>query len=204
LTRGRLTLLVAAVALAGCSDSAKERDRPKESAERPIPVIGEGPRYRPPPGGSAVAAARPVRGLRCARVKRKAYGVHLEIFGNRRDLVIPAGIGFAPPRKRDGAYVTDGRCWYPVRTREPTGLIEIDEGIEVTLGDFFDLWGQALSKRRLLSFRVPPGEEVELFVNGKRHHGDPRSLPLNRHAAIVLEAGGFFPPTRSYVFPPGL
>jgi hypothetical protein len=91
-----------------------------------------------------------------------------------------------------------------VRTREPTGLIEVDEGVEVTLGHFFDLWDQPLSKRRLLSFRAQLGEEVEVFVNGKRRRGDPRSLPLSRHAAIVLEAGGFFPPTRSYVFPPGL
>ena len=118
--------------------------------------------------------------------------------------MIPAGIGVAPPRVRKGAYVRGGRCSYPVRTLEPTGLIEVVEGTRVTLGEFFDVWGQSLSTRRLLGFRARPGEQVDAFVNGVRWHGDPRAIPLNRHAAIVLEIGGYFPPTRRYVFPSDL
>jgi hypothetical protein len=87
---------------------------------------------------------------------------------------------------------------------EPTGLIEIDDGVSVSLGEFFELWDQPLSRKRVLSFRAAPGEEVAVYVNGKRRRGDPRSLPVTRHAAIVLEVGGFFPPTRRYVFPSGL
>jgi hypothetical protein len=45
---------------------------------------------------------------------------------------------------------------------------------------------------------------VDAFIDGVRWHGDPRAIPLNRHAAIVLEIGGYFPPTRRYVFPPYL
>ena len=33
---------------------------------------------------------------------------------------------------------------------------------------------------------------------------DPRTIPLSPHVAIVLELGGYFPPTRRYAFPPGL
>jgi len=194
-----------ALALGGCASSHEGSEQPPAAgaSQRPAPVFGQGPRYRPPPSGDLVSAGAPVGQLRCARVRRKRYGVHLEIFARRRDLVIPSGIGISPPRNRDGAYVTGGRCWFPVRTLEPTGLIEIDEGVQATLADFFDLWEQPLSPKRLLSFRAPRGKEVAVFVDGKRWRDDPRSLPLKRHAAIVLEVDGYFPPTRRYVFPPG-
>jgi hypothetical protein len=74
--------------------------------------------------------------------------------------------------------------------------------VKATLGQFFDLWGQEVAKRRLLSFRARKGQAVSAFVNGRRWPGDPRDVPLSRHSAIVLEIGGFFPPTRRYAFPP--
>jgi hypothetical protein len=45
---------------------------------------------------------------------------------------------------------------------------------------------------------------VSAFVNGKRWTRSPRLIPLKRHDAIVLEVGGYFPPTRRYSFPDGL
>jgi hypothetical protein len=142
--------------------------------------------------------------LRCTDRAVRRFGVHLEVFAKRLDVMIPAGIGVAPPRIRDGAYVRGGKCSYPLRTIEPTGLIEVAQGEALTVGDLFDVWGQPLSKRRLLSFRASPGRSVSAFVNGEPWRGDPRSIPLERHSAIVLEIGGYFPPTKVYLFPPGL
>jgi len=191
---------------AGCGhgDAGSDDPRPVAVAHRPVPVFGHGRRYHPPPSEGAVSAGRPVGRLRCGRASTKRYGAHLEIFAHRRDLVIPAGIGVAPPRIRDGAYVKGGRCSYPLRTLEPTGLIEIDENVHPTLADLFDLWGQPLSRNRLLSFRAAPGQQVSAFVDGRRWGRSPRLVPLVRHAAIVLEIGGYFPPTRRYFFPQGL
>jgi hypothetical protein len=213
------TVLALVLGVWADSDSARPRDTDAtrvdsagdgkkgdllESIHRPVPVIGRGPRYRPGPAGKLVAAGRPVGRLHCTRARRPRYGTHLEIFGRGKDLVIPAGIGIAPPRVRDGAYVRAGRCWYPMRTLEPTGLIEIDDGVTATLGEFFDLWGQPLSRTRLVGFRARSGKLVSAYVNGRRWKGDPRLIPLRRHAAIVLEVSGYFPPTREYAFPPGL
>ena len=50
------------------------------------------------------------------------FRVHLELFARGLVLLVPAGIGVAPPVERDGAYVLGGRCLYPLRTREPTGV----------------------------------------------------------------------------------
>jgi hypothetical protein len=145
-----------------------------------------------------------VGGLSCSRASTDRFGVHLEVFAKEIDMVIPAGIGVAPPRVRDGAYVRAGRCSYPAQTLEPTGLIEVDEGRSLTLGQFFDLWGQPLSRTRLVGFKAKPGEQVRAYVNGRRRRGDPRQTPLARHAAIALQVGGYFPPPPRYAFPPGL
>ena len=122
------------------------------------------------------------------------------MFARGRVVVVPAGIGIAPPHETDGAYVDDGRCHYPLRTREPTGLIEIAAGTAATVGDLFDLWGQALGPRRLAGF----SGTVLAHVAGREWRGDPRAIPLARHAQIVLQVGPRIPPHPSYRFPSGL
>jgi hypothetical protein len=95
--------------------------------------------------------------------------------------------------------VTSARCLYPLRTREPTGVIEVAASRPVTLGDVFRVWGQPLGPRRLAGFRST--RPVLVFVNGKRVLGDPRAIPLRRHDEIVLEIGGYVVPHSSYLFP---
>jgi hypothetical protein len=200
-------VLVAGLLALGCGngDSAAAPGAGDTTFDRPVPHIGRGPGFELGPAGRVAARARPVAGLRCAPGRHgDHFGAHLEVFANGLDVVIPAGIGIAPPRSRDGAYVTGGRCEYPLRTYEPTGLIEIDDGVHATLGQFFELWGQPLDRERLLGFRAPRGGQVSAFVNGRRFTGDPRTITLERHAAIVLEVRGYYPPTREYVFPHGL
>jgi hypothetical protein len=172
---------------------------PAASGARPIPTpIGLGLRFHPPPG------ARPVHDLECRAETGDRYGVHLELFAKHLVVLVPAGIGVAPPRRRRGAYVVGGRCSYPARTVEPTGLIEIAASARLSLGQFFDLWGQPLSATSMAGFRCPPGKRVLAFVGGRAWHGDPRAIPLRRHAEIVLEVGGFISPHVSYRFPKGL
>jgi hypothetical protein len=166
----------------------------------PVPTpIGVTREYRLPPVAPAVRKARPVGGLTCARASRVRSRAHLELFARKLVLLVPAGIGVAPPHERDGAYVTSGRCLYPLRTREPTGVIEVATSRKVTVGDLFRVWGQPLGPHRLAGFSSP--RPVLAFVNGKRVHGDPSAIPLRRHDEIVLEIGGYVVPHSSYLFP---
>jgi len=170
------------------------------SAGAPIPTpIGVGPRFHPGPTSSAVAAARPAGRHVCGAAVQKRVRAHVELFAQRRVVIVPAGIGVAPPLRMHNGFIVGGRCSYPVRTVEPTGVIEVDSAIRPTLGDLFAVWGRQLAPGRLLSFKG----RVQAFVAGKRWRGDPRTIPLRRHAQIVLEVGGYIPPHRSYLFGEG-
>jgi hypothetical protein len=201
MTRPAAVVLACAAFLAGCGGGDREDPAKLYGPPRPF---GPGPRYRPPALGSAATAGAPINGLRCTRTPAKRFGAHLEIFDRGFVVAIPPGIGIAPPHRRDGAYVRAGRCSYPIRTTEPTGVIELAEGTRATLGDLFDVWGQSLTRRRVAGFTAKPGTEVAAFVAGRRWPGDPRAIPLRRHAVIVLVVGAHVGPHRTYLFPPGL
>jgi hypothetical protein len=182
-----LAVLVA-VPVAGCAGhGAGKPPRLPTTA----PGVGPGARFRPPSLGRRAAEAKPIAGLHCTRDTTPRYGVHLEVFAQKKVVLIPPGIGIAPPRRASGAYVRGGRCSYPLRTREPTGVIEVQaRRPTMTLGQFFAIWGQR-----------PRGRA---YVNGRTWNGDPRAIPLTKHAQIVLEVQGYVRPHASYRFPPGL
>lgn len=161
--------------------------------------IGAGPRYRPPAASVTVRAAKPVGTHRCGP-DRTHFSVHLELFANRRAIVIPAGIGVALPFRRVGADVRPGGCVYDVHTTAPTGVVGVGAG-STTVGDLFRIWGRELGPHALLSFRSHTG--VRAFVDGKAIAGDPGRIRFTRHAQIVLEIHGYVAPHPSYLFPKG-
>jgi hypothetical protein len=136
--------------------------------------IGRGPRYQPPAANATVLDGRPVGGMRCADGRR--FAVHVELFADRKVIVVPPGIGVA----RSG-------CSYPLRTMSPTGVVDVLAT------------RRTLTRTRLLSF---PGR-VSVFVGGKRCFCDPRRIVLTRHMQVVVEVGRYVAPHPSYLFPKG-
>jgi hypothetical protein len=170
--------------------------------------LGAGPRFRPRPLGLLVAAGAPVGRLRCGAPGTRSYGAHVELFADGHEIIIPAGIGISPPQRRIGARVRGGRCVYPLRTSEPTGVLTIDfgrlGGAAPTIGELFQLWGQPLGPHRLLAFTAPATHSVKGFLNGRPVRGDLRAIRLHPHSQIVLELGPHVDPHPSYRFPPGM
>jgi hypothetical protein len=194
----RVILGVLLVAVAGA---------PAGSASPPwlVPTpIGVGPTFHPPALNPRVAKRQSVGAFRCERSAGRRFGVHLELFARGRVVVIPAGIAVAPPWRSVRPHVIDGACSYAARTRTPIGVVEVASGSRVTLGDFFDLWGQPLRRDRLAGFRAAPRQEVRAYVDGVRWKGPARGIPLRRHAAIALELGRYVPPHPSFRFGRGL
>jgi hypothetical protein len=138
--------------------------------------------------------------MRCA-AGGAVDAVHVEIFVDRKVLLLPAGIGLRPPLRRSGlSRLAGGACAYPLHTLDPTGTVLVDSTRQRVLGDLFTVWGQRLAARRLLSF----AGRVRVFRNGREWPGDPRRLPLRRHDSVVLEVGGYVRPHARYLFPAGL
>jgi len=189
-------MLGAAVALAGCGAT--------QTGPSPVPAgVGMSPRYRPPPSGAAVRAAAPVGGLRCSRARVRRFGVHVELLAHGRIILLPAGVGLAPPLRRCGAYVAGGRCSYPIRTLAPTGVLEVQRSARWTLGDLFALWGsrspaaasEASSPRPTVGSR-PSSTPGDGAVSRARSPCAATPRSTSRSAAPHL-------PTPPTAFPPG-
>ena len=189
-------LVLAVVVLAtGCGGSGPAPPRPDRAAiaaaiasSRPI---GRGPRFQPP------APDRPVRG--CAPRLGARHAAHVELYASDRVVLFPAGIGTEPPRTSHGGRILRARCYGSVVTLEPTGLVLVRAGARATVADLFATWGKPLSRHAAADF----SGRVRAFVGGRPWRGDPRSIPLARHAVIVLEIGPYVPPHRAYAFPSG-
>jgi hypothetical protein len=153
----------------------------------PTPV-GRGPLYHPPAGPVHVACT--------AASLRSGLRVHLELFADRRVVIVPAGIGVRDPVFRLGNF-TRARCRALIWTVDPTGVVWLDRNGE-RLDSVFAVWGEPLGPARLAGFRGL----VTVFVNGKRMSGDPRRLLLHDSDEVVLEVGGYVPPHASFRFPP--
>ena len=198
-----LALLVAA-----CGATPHPVSSPAETRLPPdyLPLtLGRGPRYRPAAASARVRAAAPIDGQHCSRRAGERFGAHLEVFAHQHVVAIPAGIGIAPPLALGtDATVLGGRCSYPARTTDPTGVIDVRKGARVTLGQLFDIWGQALGKRIVARFRAPAGSIVVAYVDGRRFMTDPRAIPLVPYERIVLEVASRVPPHRVYLFRKGL
>ena len=195
---GRAAVALLSVLAAGCSAS---RSASIQTGGIPVALlrearpIGKGPRFHPPATGPGIGGCQPRLGSR--------YGVHVEVFGANRVVIVPARIGIHGVRRLSAGRVAAAACYTSLVTLEPTGLVLVRPGSRLALADVFRAWGQPLSSRRLAGFAVSRGQRVRVFVDGRSWSGSPGSVPLSRHAEIVLEVGPYVPPHRSYTFPPG-
>ncbi|HEX3328625.1 MAG TPA: hypothetical protein VHS27_01820 [Gaiellales bacterium] len=187
-----LLRLVAAALLGGAA--------PAHQAAPVATPIGRGPAFELSTGARADRGA-PISGLRCTAAAGRWQDAHVEVFARGRVLILPPGIGVARPRHAVGATVTGGRCSYPVRTTDPTGVVRYRPGRALRLGDLFAVWGQPLGRHRVGGFGSKA--EVRVYVGGRRVAGPPAAVPLGRRAEIVVEIGRYVPPHHFYVFAGG-
>ena len=197
-----LPFVLLAVGCAGTPGAQSKRGSSRVDYLASARTVGRAPRFRPSPSGALVSQAARVDGMSCNPVFPATSVAHIELFAANRVVVIPAGIGFAPPLARRGAYVQTGRCVYPLRTVEPTGLVLSEAGRTRHLGQLFDLWGQPLNRREVAGFHASHGQHVSVFFDGTLWPGSPISAPISPHAQITIEVGPYVRPHASYSFPP--
>jgi hypothetical protein len=113
--------------------------------------------------------------------------MYLELYVNGQQVQVPANTGIIQPQNGN-------TCFYPlhVHAGEPN-IIHEESPMQATytLGAFFDVWGQPLSKTQVMQNTADATHSLvfEVFdANGKltRYTGNPLSLPLHAHDTIVI------------------
>jgi len=127
---------------------------------------------------------------------------HLSLFYRGEQIAVPAAIGIVGPFHVKDGFVGDGQGFYWLHTHDATGIIHIEspDDRSYTLGNFFDIWGQPLSNNDVAGLIGT----VQAFVDGKRHTGNIREIPLKEHEQITLVVGKPVPTPPRYAFPQGL
>jgi hypothetical protein len=154
-------------------------------------------------GVRAAPTGATMDGIACQTSEQVAYHIHthLTIYASGARQAVPAGIGIPGPQQVEDGVVVGGKCLYWLHTHDATGVVHIESPVRrvYTLGQFFDVWGRALSGTQVGGATG----HVTAFVNGNRFAGDPRSIKLTPHAVIQLDVGKIVPP-QPFTFPAGL
>ena len=129
----------------------------------------------------------PVAGISCDAMEGMRIHIHqhLTLIDHGNAVLIPPNVGRPLIRP----------CLYWVHTHTPDGIIHIESPTArtFTLGDFFSVWGQPLSRTQAASMKSAKGAPLKFWVNGKPYSGDPRKIQLTAHADVVIEVGPPYP-----------
>ncbi len=116
---------------------------------------------------------------------------HLDIFIRGHQATVPSQIG-----------INDDLCLYWLHTHDNSGEIHMEApaAARFTLGEFFDIWHQPLSRTQVLTATVSHGESERVIVDGHTYLGDPRSIVLRRHRLVTIEIGPPFEQQQPFDF----
>lgn len=181
---------------------------------KPAPPPGpKGPEGVPVPpaaplaGLSSAATGQAVDGISCSTSEQTIFHIHihLTVFVNGSARQVPAAIGIPGAQAQStpqGPFIATGTCFYWLHTHAADGIIHVESPIHrtYTLGNFFDEWGQPLGPDQV----GPATGTVTAIYNGQRYIGNPRNIPLNRHAQIQLEVSKPLVAPETITFPNGL
>jgi hypothetical protein len=208
-----VALLVSAT-VAGCGGSLEPQARtavtfsvtvatPTSTVPEPTAKSYPGPLGLPIQTGPFLAPAATTRlgsiidGIQCVSLPQMAYTAyaHLQVYVDGHPRALPGAIGLVRPVAKvtaHGLLFTPRTCMYWLHTRAADGLIEAQSPVprRYTLGQFFKIWDQALTRRRV----GPAHGPVTATVDGRRWGGEPASIPLREHTDIELAVGKPVPP----------
>jgi len=172
-----LAIAVAVVALSGCGSSNDNTTSTSTATSQPATTSNGAP---------------VIDGIKCEPEHLEShYHAHLTLLRDGKPVTVPALIGID----------IQHQCLYWLHTHDPTGIMHIEspDTRTYTLGQFFDVWHQPLSRTQADGLKG----KLKVFVASKEYTGDPRAIVLKPHELITIEVGKTVPPP-SFRFPPGL
>jgi hypothetical protein len=169
-----LAIAAAVVALCGCGSS---NDKTTSTTSAPATTSNGAP---------------VIDGIKCEPEHLEShYHAHLTLLRDGKPVQVPALIGID----------IQHQCLYWLHTHDATGIMHIEspDTRTYTLGEFFDVWHQPLSRTQADGLNG----KLKVFVGNREYTGDPRAIVLKRHELITIEVGKTVPPP-PFRFPPGL
>lgn len=143
----------------------------------------------------ATATPSPASNVPCgpSEVFTRHDHAHLAILFRGQIKTVPAFIGIT----------ATSICW--LHTHDTSGIIHVEAGDNrtFTLGDFFAVWGQPLSRTVIDGERPASAESVQVTVDQQPYSGSPETIVLKNREDIVLQLGPPFLTIQPYVWPPG-
>ncbi len=131
----------------------------------------------------AVPTGQPIDGIRCEAMEGSVMHIHqhLTILDHGKPVVVPDDVGRP----------IVAQCFYWLHTHTPDGLIHVESPsfTTFTLGNFFDVWGQPLTKTDVAGAKPKKGERVVVWVDGRAYARDPRKIELVQHLDVTIEVG---------------
>jgi hypothetical protein len=132
---------------------------------------------------AGLANGAPVDGIKCEAMEGAVMHIHqhVTIRDHGRTVPVPDDVG------RPIA----AQCFYWIHTHTPDGIVHIESpGFRTfTLGEFFDVWGQSLTRSDVAGAKPKKGERVAVWVDGRAYNGDPRKIELTSHLDVTIEVG---------------
>jgi len=176
---------------------------PGSTGPEQVPIPGAAPLT----GTSTKATGQKVDGIGCQTSEQTIFHIHahLTIFVNGSPRQVPAGIGIPGAKAQSsaqGPFIGSGTCFYWLHTHAADGIVHIESPVQrtYTLGNFFDEWGQPLGTGQV----GPDKGHVTAIYNGHLYEGNPRDIPLTKHAQIQLEVGSPLVAPEHITWPSGL
>ncbi|MBV8643201.1 MAG: hypothetical protein JO225_04705 [Candidatus Eremiobacteraeota bacterium] len=132
---------------------------------------------------AAVPAGQPVDGIRCDQMEGSVLHIHqhLAIYDHGKPVTVPDDVGRP----------LVAQCFYWLHTHTPDGIIHVESPNFKTfnLGNFFDVWGQPLTKTNVAGAQAKKNERIAVWVDGNRYAGNPRAIELTQHLDVTIEVG---------------
>jgi hypothetical protein len=137
----------------------------------------------------------PVGAISCTNSLDSDLNSHLSIFRNGERLAIPAGIGITP------------NCHYEIHTHDFNGVLHLEGPApeRYTLGQFFQLWGQPLSRTNVAGLSGLP---VVVYINDggnvSEYSGDLADIELVNFRSITIQVGSPLTELPTYTWAPDI
>ncbi|GAC1398295.1 MAG: hypothetical protein NVSMB52_11850 [Chloroflexota bacterium] len=141
---------------------------------------------------TVISLARVIDGVPCnAEDVTYHQHSHLTILLKGKPMAVPANTG-----------IHGNSCLYWLHTHDDSGEIHMEapRPRTFTLGNFFDIWGEPLSRTRAASAIVASGSVMHVYVGRSLYTGDPRTVVLRRHTQVTIEVGPPFSPPQPFDF----